>query len=351
MSIAAGPALKYRTTRATGGSGARTLDSILVAGGAGYVGSHACKALAEAGYQPVALDDLSTGHADAVKWGPLVVGDIADAEIVRRTAREHRITAVMHFAARSLVGESVTRPEIYYENNVIGTLRLIEALTAEGLERFVFSSSAAVYGLAADALIAEDAPKAPINPYGETKLAVERALSWIAPAKGFAWCALRYFNAAGADADGEIGERHEPETHLIPNLVKATLGLAPPLKLFGDDYPTPDGTPIRDYIHVTDLAEAHVKALDWLKGGESRAFNLGTGQGLSVLEMLAAAERALGEKPPYEVAPRRPGDPPRLVADPAAAMRAFGWTPTRSSADAMVSSVAAFERARATGNF
>jgi UDP-glucose-4-epimerase GalE len=323
------------------------LESILVAGGAGYVGSHACKALAEAGYEPVTLDDLSTGHANAVLWGPLVVADIADIETVRRTVREHKITAVMHFAARSLVGESVVRPDLYYQNNVIGTLRLVEALTAEGLERLVFSSTAAVYGEATGELIPEDAPLSPINPYGETKLAVERALGWIGPARGFSWCALRYFNAAGADADGRIGERHDPETHLIPNLVRATLGSGPGLKVFGDDYSTPDGSAVRDYIHVTDLAEAHIRALEWLKaGGASRAFNLGTGHGLSVLEVVAAAERALAKKPPYEVVGRRAGDPPRLVADPSAAMRAFDWTPTRSDADTLVRSVAAFEQAR-----
>ena len=324
-------------------AGAAPLESILVAGGAGYVGSHACKALAAAGYLPVTLDNLLTGHTDAVKWGPLVQADIADIETVRRTAREHNITCAMHFAARSLVGESVVKPELYYENNVTGTLRLLDALTAEGLKHIVFSSTAAVYGEATGELIHEDAPKAPINPYGETKLVIERALNWIGAAKGFSWCALRYFNAAGADPDGEIGERHEPETHLLPNLIKATLGQGPGLKVFGDDYPTADGSAVRDYIHVTDLAEAHIKALEWLKaGGQSRAFNLGTGEGLSVLQMIAATERALNLKPPFEIAPRRAGDPPRLGADPAAAMAAIDWRPSRSDADTLVSSVAAF---------
>jgi UDP-arabinose 4-epimerase len=327
------------------------VESILVAGGAGYVGSHACKALARAGYRPVTLDNLLTGHADAVKWGPLVQADIADVETVRRTVREHQITSVMHFAARSLVGESVAKPGLYYENNVTGTLRLLDALTAEGLKHIVFSSTAAVYGEAEGNLLAEDLPLKPINPYGETKLVIERALGWIGAAKGFSWCALRYFNAAGADADGEIGERHDPETHLIPNLVRATLGTAPGLKVFGSDYPTHDGFAVRDYIHVADLADAHVKALEWLKaGGQSRAFNLGTGKGLSVMDVIVAAERALGRKPPFEVTGRRPGDPPRLVADPAAAMAAFGWTPTRSDADTLVSSVAAFETGASTVN-
>lgn len=324
------------------------MESILVAGGAGYIGSHACKALAAAGYRPVTLDNLATGHADAVRWGPLVTADIADVETVRRTVREHGITAAMHFAARSLVGESVTRPDLYYENNVVGTLRLVEALSAEGLKHLVFSSTAAVYGAVEAELIGEDTPARPINPYGETKLAVERALAWLGPAKGFSWCALRYFNAAGADPDGEIGERHDPETHLIPNLVRAALGTGPGLKVFGDDYPTPDGSCVRDYIHVVDLVEAHIRALDWLKaGGASRAFNLGAGKGLSVLEVIAAAGRTLGREPPYEIAARRPGDPARLVADPAAAMAAFGWAPTRSDPGALVASVAAFESVRA----
>ena len=254
----------------------------------------------------------------------------------------------MHFAASSLVGESVVKPELYYENNVIATLRFLEALTAEGLSRIVFSSTAAVYGAATSALIKESDPLEPTNPYGETKRAIEGALRWLGQARGFSWCALRYFNAAGADSDGEIGERHDPETHLIPNLVRATLGTGPGLKVFGNDYPTPDGSAVRDYIHVEDLADAHIAALDWLKaGGESRAFNLGTGSGLSVLEVIAAAEQALGQKTPHEIASRRAGDPPRLVADPSAAKAAVRWTPTRSDAGNLIRTAAAFERSRA----
>lgn len=323
------------------------MESILVAGGAGYVGSHACKALAQAGHRPITLDNLVTGHADAVKWGPLVRADIRDAEAVRQAVRDHRVTSVLHFAASSLVGESVIKPESYYENNVIATLRFLETLTAEGLERIVFSSTAAVYGAATAVLIGEDAPLAPTNPYGETKRAIEGALQWLGQARGFSWCALRYFNAAGADADAEIGERHDPETHLIPNLVRAALGVGPGLKVFGDDYPTADGSAVRDYIHVEDLAAAHVAALDWLRaGGKSRPFNLGAGVGLSVFEVIAAAERALGAKPPFEVVGRRAGDPPRLVADPSAAKAAFGWTPTRSDAANLIQTAAAFERSR-----
>jgi len=322
-------------------------ESVLVAGGAGYVGSHACKALAKAGYRPVTLDNLATGHADAVKWGPLVQADIRDADTVRRIVRDYGVGSVMHFAASSLVGESVTRPALYYDNNVIGSLRLLEALTAEGLSEIVFSSTAAVYGEASAALISEDAPLQPTNPYGETKRVIEGALRWQAAASGFSWCALRYFNAAGADEEAEIGERHDPETHLIPNLVRATLGTGPRLKLFGDDYPTPDGSAVRDYIHVTDLADAHVAALAYLKGGgESRAFNLGAGRGHSVLEIVAAAERALGKRPPFDIVGRRPGDPPRLVADPAAANRLLRWSPARSDLDTMIRTVAAFEAVR-----
>ena len=323
------------------------MESILVAGGAGFVGSHACKALSRAGYQPVTLDNLATGHADAVKWGPLVKADIRDHEAVRATLRDYGVTGVMHFAASSLVGESVIKPELYYENNVVATLRFLEALVAENVAHIVFSSTAAVYGVTDVELIGEDTPLIPTNPYGETKRAIEGALKWMGAAKGFSWCALRYFNAAGADADGEIGERHDPETHLIPNLVRSVLGAGPGLKVFGDDYPTPDGSAIRDYIHVADLADAHVAAMAYLKGGgASRPFNLGTGHGLSVLEVLGAAEKALGRPAPFEMAGRRAGDPPRLVADPTAAMAAFKWRPTRSDPVTLISSVAAFESGR-----
>jgi UDP-glucose-4-epimerase GalE len=324
------------------------VERILVAGGAGYVGSHACKALAQAGYEPVTLDNLATGHADAVKWGPLVQADIGDVEAVRKTVREHAITAVMHFAASSLVAESVARPELYYRNNVVATLSLLEALSAEGLGQIVFSSSAGVYGDTKADLIVENHPLVPTNPYGETKRTIEGALRWIGAAKRFSWCALRYFNAAGADEDGEIGERHDPETHLIPNLVRASLGTGPVLKVFGHDYPTPDGSVVRDYVHVTDLADAHVSALKYLKsGGESRAFNLGSGVGYSVLEIVAAAEGALGRPTPHEIVGRRPGDPPKLVADPQAAKTSLNWTPRLSDLHTMIRTTAAFEASRA----
>jgi UDP-glucose-4-epimerase GalE len=324
------------------------VESILVAGGAGYVGSHACKALARAGYRPVTLDNLATGHADAVKWGPLIQADIADQGAVLAALDQYQIKAAMHFAASSLVAESVVKPDVYYANNVTGTLRLIDALTQRGVRHIVFSSSAAVYGAVEADLIGEDTPLVPTNPYGETKRVIEGALKWIGAAKGFTWAALRYFNAAGADEEGEIGERHDPETHLIPNVVRATLGSGPALKIFGDDYPTPDGSAVRDYVHVSDLADAHVAALAWLKaGGESRAFNLGSGLGLSNLQIVAAAEEALGVRPAFAMAGRRAGDPPRLVADPAAAKAAFRWTPTRSDAVTLIRHVAAFEASRA----
>jgi UDP-arabinose 4-epimerase len=322
------------------------MDAVLVLGGAGYVGSHACKALAEAGYRPVTLDNLSTGHADAVRWGPLIEADFGDAEAVRAAIREHGVTAAMHFAALSLVAESVAQPARYYANNVAGALRLIEALGAEGVGRMVFSSSAAVYGAASSDPIPEDAPLNPINPYGETKRVIEGALRFIGQAQGLAWCAMRYFNAAGADEAGEAGERHEPETHLIPNILQAVRA-GRPVKLFGSDYPTPDGSVVRDYVHVSDLADAHVAALAFLRdGGESQPMNLGTGAGLSVLEIVAAAERVLGHPIAAEMGPRRPGDPPCLVADPSRAKRLLRWTPRRSDVDSLIRTTAAFEAAR-----
>jgi UDP-glucose-4-epimerase GalE len=322
------------------------MDAILVVGGAGYVGSHACKALAQAGYRPVTLDNLRTGHADAVKWGPLVEADFGDVEAVRETVREYGIVAAMHFGALSLVAESVAEPARYYANNVAGTLRLLEALGAERVGRIVFSSSAGVYGVTSSKPIPEDAPLNPINPYGETKRVIEGALRFIGQAQGLSWCALRYFNAAGADEAGEIGERHEPETHLIPNVLQAVRA-GRPVKLFGSDYPTPDGSVVRDYVHVSDLADAHVAALKFLaEGGESQPLNLGSGEGLSVLQIVAAAERVLGHPIAAQMGPRRAGDPPCLVADPARAKRLLHWAPSRSDVDTLIRTAAAFEASR-----
>ena len=318
-------------------------QSILVTGGAGYVGSHACKALAKAGYLPVVYDNLSRGHRQAVQWGPLVEGDLHDCARLAAAFRAHRIEAVMHFAAFAYVGESVTSPEIYYRNNVGGTLALLAAMREAGAGTIVFSSTCAVYGVPQHVPIRETTATAPLNPYGETKLAIERALHWYAGAYGMRYMALRYFNAAGADPDGEIGEDHEPETHLIPLVLRAALGSGGPVEIYGTDYPTPDGTAIRDYIHVSDLADAHVRALAHLAaGGDSAALNLGTGSGCSVREVIAAVERIAGRRVPKREAARRPGDPPELVADPALARSRLGWQPRHSALDTIIGTALAW---------
>jgi UDP-glucose-4-epimerase GalE len=309
-------------------------QSILVTGGAGYVGSHACKALARAGYRPVVLDNLSRGHRSAVRWGPLVEGELADRSCLATVFAEYRISAVMHFAAYAYVGESVVDPALYYRNNLAGTLMLLEAVREAGIGEIVFSSTCATYGIPDGVPIREDAAQRPVNAYGETKLAIERALHWYGQAYGLRSAALRYFNAAGADRDGEIGECHEPETHLIPLVLQAALGRRQAVDIFGTDYPTPDGTAIRDYVHVDDLAIAHLRALERLRaGGASFAVNLGTGRGHSVREVVAAAERVSGRKVPTRAAPRRPGDPPALVADPRLAADLFGWRAEFSDLD------------------
>jgi UDP-arabinose 4-epimerase len=323
-------------------------QSILVTGGAGYVGSHACKALAGAGYRPVVYDNLSRGHRQAVRWGPLVEGDLHDRDRLAAAMRSHRVAAVMHFAAFAYVGESVTDPEIYYTNNLGGSLALLGAMREAKVDQIVFSSTCAVYGVPEQVPIRETTAKAPLNPYGETKLAIERALHWYAAAYGMRYAALRYFNAAGADPDGEIGEEHEPETHLIPLVLRAALGRGDPVEIYGTDYPTRDGTAIRDYIHVSDLAEAHVRALGHLAGsGDSAALNLGTGNGCSVREVIAAVERVGGGKVPQREVGRRPGDPPELVADPAIARSLLGWQPRHSDLDTIIGTALAWEtRAR-----
>ena len=322
-------------------------QSILVTGGAGYVGSHACKALAKAGHRPVVYDNLSRGHREAVRWGPLVEGDLHDCGRLTAALREHRIDAVLHFAAFAYVGESVTDPERYYRNNVGGTLSLLAAMREAAVDRLVFSSTCAVYGVPESVPIRETTPKAPLNPYGETKLAIERALHWFGEGYGLRWMALRYFNAAGADPDGEIGEDHDPETHLIPLVLRAALGTGKPVGIFGTDYPTPDGTAIRDYIHVTDLADAHLRALDRLGSGDrGGALNLGTGGGCSVREVIAAVERVAGREVPSQEAARRPGDPPELVADPSLARTRLGWRPAHSDLDTIIRTALAWEQRR-----
>src|SRR5437870_3822882 len=319
-------------------------QSILVTGGAGYVGSHACKALATAGFRPVVYDNLSRGHRAAVRWGPLVEGDLHDRARLVAAMREHRVTAVMHFAAFAYVGESVTDPELYYSNNLGGTLALLAAMREAEAATMVFSSTCAVYGIPERLPIRETTAKAPLNPYGDTKLAIERALAWYAAAYGMRYMALRYFNAAGADPDGEAGEDHEPETHLIPLVLRAALGRGNPVEMYGTDYPTRDGTAIRDYIHVSDLADAHLRALDHLAaGGDSTALNLGTGRGHSVREVIAAVERIGGRPVPQREVARRPGDPPELVADPALALSQLGWQPRHSDLDTIIASALAWE--------
>lgn len=313
------------------------MPSVLVTGGAGYVGSHACKALAAAGYVPVCYDDLSTGHADLVKWGPLEEGNLADPERLAGVFARHRPVAVMHFAARSLVGESVRDPASTYRVNVASTLTLLDAMRRFGVEAFVFSSTCATYGLPSRVPIDEDTPQRPINPYGWSKLMVERLLADHGSAYGLQWAALRYFNAAGADPDGETGEDHRPESHLIPRALLAAAGEVPALELFGNDWPTPDGTCIRDYVHVSDLARWHVVALEHLLAGKGAvAVNLGTGQGCSVNQVLQSVERVTGRAVPVRRAARRAGDPPVLVADSGRARALLGAEPSFRDLDSIV---------------
>jgi UDP-glucose-4-epimerase GalE len=304
--------------------------AILVTGGAGYIGSHCCRALAAAGFHPVAYDNLSTGHRNFVT-GSLVVGDLLDKAALDAAFAHHEIVAVMHFAASSLVGESVTDPRKYYRNNVAGTLSLLEAMREAGCNRLVFSSTGAVYGNADSKALPESYPCAPINPYGSSKWMIERILADYRSAYGLGAFCLRYFNASGADASGSIGELRENETHLIPRAMMALQGYAADFAVFGDDYDTPDGTAIRDYIHVTDLAAAHLLALNLLMQGHSGgAFNLGTGKGFSVREILGAIAAETGREVPHVVKPRRPGDPTYLVADPTAAREILKFRPAHS---------------------
>jgi UDP-arabinose 4-epimerase len=301
-------------------------NPILVTGGAGYIGSHTAKLLARAGYTPVVLDNLSTGHRWAARFGPLHVAGIEDPAAVREVVTRYGITEVIHFAAKAYVGESVHNPRKYFRENVAHTVHLLDTLMDCGLQRIIFSSSCATYGVPAALPIRESALQRPTNPYGDTKLFIERLLHWYGQAYGLSWMALRYFNAAGADPEGEIGEVHDPETHLIPAAIEAALGRRPHLEVYGTDYPTPDGTAVRDYTHVNDLARAHLLGLEYLRGGgPSRAINLGTGSGQSIRNVIAAVEAASGRPLPAVFLDRRPGDPPELVADPALAREVLGW--------------------------
>lgn len=296
-------------------------------GGAGYIGSHAAKALKQAGYSVVVFDNLVAGHREAVQFGDFVLGDITDLAAVRHTIREHRIWAVMHFAAFLDVGESVREPGKYYRNNVTGALTVLEAMALEGVRHFVFSSTCATYGEPIETPISEAHPQSPINSYGESKLAVERALPHFERAHGLHSAALRYFNAAGASPDGDIGEDHSPEIHLIPRAIEAATG-GRRLQVFGDDYATPDGTCLRDYVHVSDLADAHVKALEAIaETGTSRIYNLGTGRPHSVRQVIDTVERVTGRAVPWALAPRRSGDPAVLYAAAQKAQSELRWTP------------------------
>ncbi len=318
---------------------------ILVTGGAGYVGSHACKALAHSGFLPVTIDNLVYGHEWAVKWGPLIRGDISDRPLLDNVFGTYKPVAVLHFAAYAYVGESVVAPEKYYRNNVAGTLALLDAVLAHHCSNLVFSSTCATYGVPRQVPILEDHPQRPINPYGHSKLMIEQILKDYEKAYGLRSAVLRYFNAAGADLDGEIGEDHEPETHLIPLAIQAALGQRESISIFGTDYPTPDGTAIRDYIHVTDLADVHVLALQHLIAGKgSLALNVGTGQGHSVSEVIDMAEKQSGLQVPAKETARREGDPPELVADPGEAVRVLGWRARHSDLQTVIDSAVKWHR-------
>jgi UDP-glucose 4-epimerase/UDP-arabinose 4-epimerase len=331
-----------------------TKAAVLVTGGAGYIGAHTAKALHDRGYLPVVYDNLSSGFREAVRWGPLAHGDLRDGRALGEAMDAHAVKAVIHFAGLIEVGRSVVKPDLFWEHNVAGTVSLLAAMRERGVERLVFSSSAAVYGQGgrgALETIPESAPKDPASPYGDTKLACEWMIQAQCRAYGLAGVALRYFNAAGADASGLIGEAHEPETHLIPLAIAAALGDGKALTVFGDDFDTPDGTCLRDYIHVSDLAEAHVAALEAdLPAGAFEAANVGTGQGASVLDVVRAVGRAAGRPVPHSVGARRAGDPPSLVANPNRARELLGWSAKRSALDQIVADALRWERAPQYGS-
>lgn len=328
-------------------SNTSTPAPILVCGGAGYIGSHMCKQLTQAGYLPVSFDNLSTGHRRAVQWGPLAEGDLLDPEALQSVFRRWDFAGVMHFAALSQVGESMAEPERYFRNNVMGTLNLLDAVRAAGVDSLVFSSTAAVYGTPESLPITEDQATQPINPYGWSKLMAERLIAEQCRAHGLRAVCLRYFNAAGADPDGDVGEAHEPETHLIPNLLRAGMAPGGEVSVFGTDYPTRDGTCVRDYVHVHDLCAAHLLALAHAKrAGGFHVFNLGSGQGHSVAEVLAQARTLCDGRPAARYEPRRPGDPPVLVASSQRANKVLGWQPYLGLAD-MLSTALAWHQAEA----
>jgi UDP-glucose-4-epimerase GalE len=332
----------------------RSGAAILVTGGAGYIGAHTCKALYEAGLNPIVYDNLSNGHRAAVRWGELVVADIRDRSALRSAMINFSVAGVINFAGLIEVARSIERPDLFYDINVAGLACVLKAMHEAEVPRIVFSSSAAIYGQrranSKVSLLKETAAKSPISTYGDTKLTGERMIAAFSAAFGLSGVALRYFNAAGADEAGLIGEAHEPETHLIPLAIKAALGLGGALTIFGADFPTPDGSCIRDYVHVADLASAHVAALNFpLAAGGFEAMNLGTGTGTSVFEVIAAIDSAVGRPTPYSIGRRRNGDPARLVAASERAMQKLGWRPTHSSISEIVRSAAAWHRAPAYG--
>lgn len=310
--------------------------TVFVTGGAGYVGSHCAKAFAEAGWTVITYDNLSRGHRDLVRWGELIEGDILDQAFLTETLTRIQPDAVAHFAAFAYVAESMTDPAMYYRNNVAGTMSLLDAMVSAEVSQLVFSSSCATYGISDD-LITEDTPQVPINPYGETKLICEKMIRDYGQAHDLRSVILRYFNAAGCDPDGETGERHDPEPHVIPLAIRGAMDGSFTFNILGGDYDTPDGTCVRDYVHVSDLADAHGRALDYLaQGGASDVFNLGTGRGYSVLELADAVSRVAGKTVPCTIADRRPGDPPSLVASSDKARQGLGWEPQRSDLDTIL---------------
>ena len=323
--------------------------NVLVVGGAGYIGSHTVRLLNKVGHNVIVLDNLSTGFTAAVPDNELVVGDMQDRMLVEAALADHKIDAVMHFAALALVGESVVAPAKYYQNNVTATLELLEAMRACDVKRIVFSSTCAVYGVPEKIPITEQTQQAPCNPYGFTKLVIERALDDYAAAYGFGFAALRYFNAAGASPAGGIGEDHDPESHLVPIVLQVALGQRESISIYGDDWPTPDGSCVRDYIHVDDLGDAHLRALERLEFGRGIKVNLGTGNGYSVRQIIDACRQVTGHPIPANVGPRRPGDPPALVADASQAHVQLGWEPKYKDPKAIIETAWAWHQANPTG--
>lgn len=322
------------------------MANVLITGGAGYIGSHTRYFLEKHSHSVVVVDNLSRGHKETVPERQLRVLDTRDTDRLEALMKDERIDAVIHFAAYIAVGESTQLPELYFDNNVSGSLSLFEAMLGAGVTRLVFSSTAAAYGIPQKVPITEEQPYAPINPYGESKVMVEKMLEWLDRYREFRSIRLRYFNACGAEPEAGLGEMHDPETHLIPLILRA-VQTGKPVTLFGDDYPTPDGTCIRDYIHVSDLAEAHIHAVEYLlRGGDSNVFNIGTGHGHSVKEVLAAVERVTGKRVPHRIGPRREGDPPSLVADSQRLQTALGWRPVRADLDRIVSDAWKFVQSR-----